>query len=104
MKWKLWLDDQIHDPDTPVRHTPEGYLGASTSDEAKKLVETLGTPVYMSLDFDLGGGDTARRFLDWLAYEFQSPIPPEYEIHSENVEGQKDIYSFMESWRKSIDL
>ena len=104
VEWKLWLDDQTWDPEIPKRHAPDDYIGAASSLEAKKLVEMLGPPMFMSLDFDLGGDDTARNFLNWLFYEYGSPIPPEYEIHSENIEGQKDILSFMESWKKSLDL
>src|SRR4051812_26649355 len=100
VEWKLWLDDQIYDPETPRRHPPDDFIGAASSSEAKKLVEMLGSPAFMSLDFDLGGEDTTSKFLNWLFYEYGSPIPPEYVIHSENVEGQKYIFSFMESWKK----
>ena len=39
MTWKLWLDDQLDDPETPVRHIPEGWTGAKTSSDFKKLIE-----------------------------------------------------------------
>lgn len=36
---KIWLDDQLDDPETPVRHTPDGWVGAKNSSEFKKFIE-----------------------------------------------------------------
>lgn len=74
--------------------------------EAQNIVRERGMPEFISFDHDLGGDDTAIVFLKWLAYEYwdgKSPIP-DYRIHSANPIGQKNIESFMRSWRKSLDL
>jgi hypothetical protein len=106
MTWRLWLDDQLADPDPDLRArwTPEGFLGATSSDEARLLVEAHGPPMFMDLDHDLGGDDTAMRFLNWLFYEFGCVNPPEFEIHSENCIGRENIKAFMSSWGRSLLL
>lgn len=101
MTWKLWLDDQLDDPICPVRTTPDGFLGAKSSGEAIILVNKLGLPEFMDLDHDLGEGDDALVFLNWLSFNFDKP--PEYKIHSQNPIGQKRIISFMESWKGSLN-
>lgn len=100
--WKLWLDDQIHDLDTPERHPPKGYIGAASTKDAIWLVESLGLPKFMSLDHDLSGEDTSMEFLKWLSANFETP--PDYRVHSANPVGTKNIISYMESWKKSITL
>lgn len=111
MSWKLWLDDQISDPETPARHTPEGWTGADSSDSAITLVRALGLPSHIDFDHDLGyfpgttENDTAMLFLRWIEYsEHIDGDVPEYAIHSANPEGSKNIVSFMESWKKSKTL
>jgi len=100
--WRLWLDDQL---DTiPSRFTPEGYVGAKSSLAARELVLKKGLPEIMDLDHDLGGEDTVMIFLKWLAGKYPNGPVPEYHIHSENVAGQKTIQSYMDSWKRSLDL
>lgn len=104
MKWSLWLDDQLDDPETPNRHPPEGFLGAKSTEEAKTLVEKLGLFTQASFDHDLGGDDTAMVFLRWYVYEYGALVAPEsYTVHSQNPIGKSNIISFMESWRKSLE-
>lgn len=103
MTWKLWLDDQLDDPDAPTRHTPAGSVGAKSSAEAIKLVEERGEPFFMDLDHDLGGDDNAMVFLRWLQRKFPETVP-EYVVHSRNVVGEPAIHAFMRSWEKSIGL
>ncbi len=100
--WKLWLDDQIYDPDAPLRHTPEGFIGARSSEEAKALVLKNGVPSFMSLDHDLGETDNVMVFLKWLVYEYGCDTPPAYHVHSANPVGKANIISYMESWKKSL--
>ena len=104
--WKLWLDDQadlVLDDGTILRPTPEGFITAHSSDPAKMLVKVKGPPEFMDLDCDLGADDSAMKFLKWLAYEYDCK-PPLYAIHSENCVERLNVASFMESWRKSLDL
>lgn len=101
---KLWLDDQLDDPETPERHPPEGFLGARSSEEAKALVRKHGMPEFLDLDHDLGGDDTARVFLSWLSERYPNGPIPSYRVHSRNVVGAPAIESFMTSWAKSLTL
>lgn len=103
--WKLYLDDQIFDKETPNRWVLEGYIGASSSDEAKKLVEEKGLPIMIDFDHDLGGDDKATNFLNWLKYwalDRGLTEIPQYKIHSANPVGKNNLISLMESWRKVI--
>ena len=102
MTWKLWLDDQLDDPDAPARHTPAGYTGAKSSEEARELVIKHGIPQIMNLDHDLGDDDDAMKFLHWLALEFATEGPvPDFLVHSANPIGSQNISSFMRSWARS---
>lgn len=103
MSYSLWVDDQARDPETPKRHAPEGFVVATSSQEAMDIVDDLGPPDFMDLDHDLGGDDKVITFLNYL-FELYPDNPPDYRVHSENVEGQKNIISFMESWHKSLKL
>lgn len=103
MTWKLWLDDQILDPETPARHTPEGFLGAKSTEEARAIALLRGPPSFMDLDHDLGGDDTAMAFLRWLTYEYPEGPVPQYRVHSQNPIGIQNIISYMESWRRSLE-
>ncbi len=104
MTWKLWLDDQLDDPETPVRHVPSGFIGAKSSDEALKLIEEHGMPLFIDFDFDLGGTDTAQCFLYSLENMFPNGPVPGYNVHSENVYAEKMIGAFMRSWERVVSL
>lgn len=104
MTWKLWIDDQIHDPDTPMRHIPPGYIGAESSYDALILIKIKGIPEYISFDHDLGGEDTTMKFLHKLVELYPNGPVPEYQIHSQNPVGAKNIVSFMYSWKKSLNV
>ncbi len=106
--WKLWLDDQCCDPETPNRAPPVdgGFTHASTSGEAIAFTEVLAQrpPDFMDLDHDLGGDDTAMVYLKWLEEWTSINFPtyiPEYNVHSANPVGRDNIISYLESWRKS---
>lgn len=108
MGWKLFLDDDLDNPNADEwRHTPEGFLGAKTSTEAIALVQEHGLPDFMDLDFDLGmvNGkiDTAEVFLKWLEVNYHD-TPPAHHTHSRNNQGALWIDSWMDSWRRSLDL
>lgn len=104
MSWKLWIDDQLDDPETPGRHTPYGFWGAKSSEEAIGYVQAMGLPSFMDLDHDLGGDDTVMVFLCWLATTFPEGPVPDYRVHSMNGIGAKSIESYLESWKRSLTL
>ena len=104
-QYYLWIDDQLTDPDTPERWTPDGFVGASSSAEAKKIVSEYGLPMLIDFDHDLGEGDTAISFINWMVYwALDNGIDwvPEYKIHSANPPGRANIASKMESWKQVI--
>lgn len=99
MTWKLYLDD--------VREPEEAsYVIARSTEEALGLCKELGFPTFMSLDHDLGGDDTTMVFLNRLVRELwdTSTSPPDYQVHSSNPVGAKNIVAFMESWRRSLEV
>lgn len=101
MTWRLWLDDQWDEPEMPFRHPPKGFIPARSSSEAIRLTQENGLPSFISFDHDLGNQDDAMKYINWISNEFYSSTVPEYQIHSANMEGAKNIHSKMESWKKS---
>jgi hypothetical protein len=106
MAWKLWLDDQAYDPDTPNRHSPGEFVAATSTAEALTLILVRGLPEFIDFDHDLGGDDTAMRLLRWLERNFYLDTlkPFDYQIHSANPIGAANIISFMDSWKKIYEL
>lgn len=82
---KLWVDDE--------RPAPEGWYHALTSDAAIDILwinhsEAIGEKVTeISLDHDLGGDDTTRRVVMWMA---EHDIWPEIiHVHTANPVGRE---------------
>lgn len=99
--WKLWVDDQLDDPDQEWRHCPKGFFGATSVIEAVQLVEELGCPSFMDLDCDLGEGGRIQDFLKYLENE-HSMTPPKWKVHSQNPVAAENVNSFMESWHRFL--
>lgn len=98
--WNLYLDDERKCP-----YESEEWVVARSSAEALELVAQRGFPALMSLDHDLGGEDTSMRFLRALIETWNEETPiPEYQVHSANPVGARNIVSLMESWKKSSSL
>jgi hypothetical protein len=105
--WKLYLDDE-RDPEKG-RNTPEGFVRAYSSIEAINLVKELGPPEFMSLDFDLGPygfmTDDSLIFLKWLnQFLPKGSSPPNYFFHTKNPIGKLQMESYLESWKRSLNL
>ena len=101
--WYLFLDDES---DLNFIGEKEDRLWAvcRSSEDAIRLTNELRVPpCFMSLDHDLGGDDTSMKYLRWATSTF-----PEwrfdYQIHSQNSVGSKNIESLLESFKKSQDL
>jgi len=101
MSWKLWIDDQLNDPDCPRRHTPEGFVGAASCDEAIALVKEMGCPAFMDLDCDLADGKDVMTFLYWLEQNYHND-PPDWNVHSANIVATPNVNAFMSSWHKVL--
>jgi len=108
---KIWLDDQIDDPETPKRHTPDGWVGAKNFRQFKALVEeTLASGKSIEIidfDNDLGAKEngeleeTGLQIIYWLKDEHPEIIvgPTEISVHSQNsIDGPK-IKEFVEFCR-----
>ena len=100
---KVWLDDQINDPETPRRHTPEGYVGSSSVLEVCRWIKE-GKVEYISFDHDLGdkcwlhpkGGYLVAKYIEWLAWSGKIKAIS-YDIHSANPVGEANIKMAMEN-------
>lgn len=105
--WNLFLDDErvpyYVDPNFKI-----AWRIAKNLSVAKYMCQTFGMPYFISFDHDLGPDEDAMMFLRWLAYEYYDESKghkiPNYQIHSSNPEGCKNIDSFMKSWKKSQSL
>lgn len=105
---KIWLDDQLDDPETPIRHTPDGWTGAKTSSEFKKLIEdALGSGESIeaiSFDNDLGEEVEGRHLVKWLQEQHPEIIERnpeiELEVHSENNVAKEAIRRELEILKK----
>ena len=104
MTWCLFLDDDrsLRDVPVPDKYRLKIWMTARSSQEALAIIDRLQSPMFMSLDHDLGGTDTAMVFLHCLAEKLSKP--PEYQVHSENPIGHENIVAFIESWKKSLTL
>ena len=114
MSYRIWLDDQSYDPDTPDRHCPDDideefpWRVSVSSQEAIKLFDTYGVPTFIDFDHDLGVDaegkeDTAKTVCKYL-FEHYPDAEILYNIHSANPDGYKWIDSYMSSWRKSRSI
>ena len=93
MQWKLFIDDERY-PTTP------DWMIARTSLDAIHFVEMWGIPNEVAFDHDLGGGDTAIVFINWLVMyldkkEILLPKTFKYSVHSQNPVGAKNIDLYM---------
>jgi len=108
MTWKLWLDD-VRNPKIHARleyyqeWEEEKYIWALNTVQAVYYVLMWGPPEFMALDHDLGGSETTIDFLKWLQEKYPD-CPPGYACHTANPVGRENMISFMESWKKSLDL
>lgn len=93
--WALFLDDE--------RDPVDGgeWVVCRSTDEA--VTETLSRgcpPSVMSLDHDLGGDDTAMRYLRWVMDTYDN-WDFTYRVHSQNPVGRDNIVSLLESYRRA---
>jgi len=95
MTVKLWVDDDAFTDANRKPPTPDWNV-ATSSDEAIRILERMKEatervrpePVFeeLSLDHDLGGGDTARPIVWWMYG--QNFWPERIVVHSANAYGR----------------
>jgi hypothetical protein len=103
--YKLFIDDDAKTPGMEsFRYPPDdSWKIALSAQEAIDIVKLNGLPSEIDFDHDLGDSNVME-FLRWISLtDLILQNPPKYKIHSRNPEGAKNIHSFMESWKKSLD-
>ena len=97
MTYKMFLDDERFPP-----RDGTSWVIARSSDEAIRTVKTLGVPAFISFDHDLGGDDTAIKFIWWLIDMYIdgniTTFPTEYFVHSQNPIGAANIRHLMDGF------
>ena len=102
---KMYLDD-IRMPKT----TDMGWVILRSSAEAIDYVKQNGMPKFASFDHDLTGDDTTMVFLRWLIdYDLDNgrkiiPADFEWNVHSSNPPGVKNIDGLLNSYMKTKDV
>jgi hypothetical protein len=102
LRWKLYLDDLRTPPD-------ESFIVARTMEEAQKLIETSGMPIFISFDHDLGTDDqgnllpTGYDFVKWLVEMdmdeiIMIPAGFTFDVHSQNPVGARNIQSYLSAY------
>ena len=93
MSWNLYLDD-IRNPED------KKYTIARSVKEAKKLIQKKGFPSHMSLDHDLGEGETGYDFVKWIVKEYTNKSLPSFtfQVHSSNPVGKENMEKFLENF------
>ena len=113
MLWKLYLDDM-----RPVEFARDLYIYCDDDEkfnapwhqahnfgEAVALVETLGLPIQIDFDHDLGDGPTGFDFAKWLVeYDQEHDVITQdnfnWTVHSVNPEGANNIDALLKSYLK----
>ena len=102
---RIWLDDQLDNPEYPERSTPEGWVGAKNFKEFKRLIgaalakgekiEAINYDNDISKEHieELRGEEEGWRMARWLNEKHQDIFlsKPELEIHSANPAGRKRL-------------
>ena len=96
--WAMFLDDE-RDPSF-IGGGDEWVVVRSSAEAISETVKRGSLPSKMSLDHDLGGDDTAMRFLRW-ATGFDEDWNFQYSVHSQNPVGRDNLISLLESYRRS---
>ncbi|WP_071289355.1 cyclic-phosphate processing receiver domain-containing protein [Mycolicibacterium llatzerense] len=89
---RLWVDDE--------RMPPDGWTWAKTSAEALALLGETGEVEALSLDHDLGGQDTTRPIILYLA-EFGG-WPDHVFVHTANPVGRQWLEGMVERYGPGV--
>ncbi len=97
MTWKLFLDDERWPKD------PSNWvISRSSFDAIRECEDRNCLPQEIAFDHDLGGDDTAIRFICWMAgalmdEKFSLPENFQFSVHSQNPVGAKNIKEYMQN-------
>lgn len=109
MSYVLFIDDLRNPIDVGVASNTYEIVVARNSLDAINIVKQRGCPLGIHFDHDLGGDDTAMRFLDWfINHDMANDIihPPFfYKVHSQNPVGRDNIIGKLDgylNWKKRV--
>lgn len=98
----IWLDDE-RDPNEPKYQIPpfnanSNMIWVKSVAEAKELLKN-GNVSFISFDNDLGLSEEGRHLASWIEEQaYNKSLPPlKWAIHSQNVEGRRQITMAMNS-------
>jgi hypothetical protein len=99
MTYKMFIDDKRFPVD-------DSWVIVRSSEEAIQYVKDNGMPIYISFDHDLGGDDTAIKFIWWMIDSFideEINISHDFNfyVHSQNPIGAENIRKLMTGFLKS---
>jgi hypothetical protein len=105
---QVWLDDERNPDDPFVRsefNSKPNMIWVKTVPEAKKLLQT-GNVDYISFDNDLGLPEEGKHLARWIEEEaYFGRIPRlDWAVHSQNIEGKKEIIAAMKNADKFWSL
>ena len=100
--WELFLDDERMPSDAGWAYGHDIKI-ARSSKEAEDLVNEHGLPTAISFDHDLGGEDTAFKFMWWLINghlddKWNLARVKAVQIHSANPEGAKKLMALWDNF------
>ena len=96
MSYRMFIDD-IRSPSN------NDMIVCRSSAEAIDYIKINGLPYFMSLDHDLGGTDTVMDFIKAMTDLYPDGPVPQYQIHSANPEGSKNMDAYLRSWKRSLE-
>lgn len=101
-KWNLFLDDERWPAEAGWDGLDNVEIARSSAD-AEKMVEGWGLPSRISFDHDLGGEDTAFKFMWWLINghldeKWNLATVTSIQIHSANPEGAKKLIALWDNF------
>lgn len=79
------------------------WVLAKTSEEAKAIIADRGIPEEVSLDHDLGPGESGMDFVKWLVEkdmeeDLIDPMHFSFIVHSSNVEASHNMKSYLSNY------
>lgn len=100
----IWLDDIREVPQKLKDNKEYDVIHVRNFDQFVKYIETKGLPNFISFDHDLGeekDGYDCAKFLVQYCMNKDCDIP-DYEIHSANPVGTKNISSYLNCYHRSF--
>lgn len=106
MSYNLFIDDERY----PSEHSTRDFVIVRNSDDAIITMKEYGCPEFISFDHDLGGDDTSMIIVNWmiamdldrrtygLENGFFIPDNFEFDVHSQNPVGAKNIKELLNSY------